>query len=150
MVIDDAPMSGVVSGACLCRSVRFEVDLPTTFCAHCHCSMCRRNHGAGYVTWLAVATAQFRLTAGEELLVPYASSDHGTRRFCGRCGTSLFCESTHRPDEIDIVLASMDEPIDREPQLHVFFSDRIDWLPVDEKLPRRGGSSGMEPISETD
>jgi hypothetical protein len=126
--------------------VRFEVELPTRFCAHCHCSMCRRNHGAGYVTWFAVPVAQFRLTQGKQLLTRYASSDHGTRGFCSQCGTSLFCESTQRPDEIDIVLASMDGPIDREPQLHVFFSDRIDWLPVDEKLPQLGGPTGMEPI----
>src|SRR5207249_1206364 len=54
-----------VLGSCFCGAVRFSVRLPTIFCGHCHCSMCRRSHGAGYVTWLAVPRGQFELEAGE-------------------------------------------------------------------------------------
>ena len=43
-----------VTGGCLCDAVRFRITLPTLFCAHCHCSMCRRPHGAAFVTWTAV------------------------------------------------------------------------------------------------
>ena len=37
-------------GGCLCGDVRFTVDWPSKWIAHCHCSMCRRAHGAAYVT----------------------------------------------------------------------------------------------------
>jgi hypothetical protein len=36
----------------------------------------------------------------------HRSSDYGTRSFCGRCGSPLFCASTLHPDRIDITLAS--------------------------------------------
>jgi len=75
--------------------------------------MCRRAHGAGYVTWLAVPRGQFSLDKGDEQLVRFRSSHHGTRSFCGRCGSTLFCETTHYPDMVDIVLANMNDPIDR-------------------------------------
>jgi hypothetical protein len=135
-----------VSGSCLCGSIRFAVVLPTLFCGHCHCSMCRRGHGAGFVTWLAVPRGRFELEAGEASLVRYPSSDHGVRSFCGRCGSSLFCESSRHPGQIDVVLANMEGPIDRRPQVHVYYDDRAEWIAANDDLPRLGGATGLEPV----
>jgi hypothetical protein len=137
-----------VSGSCLCGAVRFTVELPTLFCGHCHCSMCRRNHGAGYVTWFGVSRSQLVVEAGGSELQRYQSSDHGARSFCGRCGSSLFCESTRHPDQIDVVLANLEGPIDRKPQVHIYFDDRADWVDVSDALPRLGGATGREPARE--
>jgi hypothetical protein len=134
-----------VAGACLCAAVRFEVELPTLFCAHCHCGMCRRAHGAGYVTWLVVARRQFRIVAGAGELARYESSLHGVRSFCRICGSSLFFATTQRPDQIDVALANMDEPIDRAPEFHIFIDDKADWVQVGDDLPRLGGPTGLDP-----
>ena len=134
-------------GACLCGAVRFELVLPTTFCAHCHCTMCQRAHGAGYVTWIGVPYERFRLLAGEDRLVRYRSSEHGTRSFCGTCGSTLLCESTRHPEWIDVVLANVQGPIDRAPEMHVYFDDRAAWTRVDDELPRLGGATGVEPLA---
>lgn len=120
--------------------------MPSLFCAHCHCSICRRIHGAGFVTWFAVPRAQLRITAGESDLVRFQSSDHGTRSFCGSCGSTLFFESTLHAERIDIVLANMDGPIDREPQLHAYFDCRAEWVTVEDSLPRLGGETGVDPL----
>ncbi len=135
-----------IQGACLCGEIEFSVTFPTSFCGHCHCTMCQRSHGAGFVTWFAVRTDQFSLDHGSSTLVRHESSDHGTRSFCGRCGSSLFCESTQHPDQIDIVLANMKQPLDRPPQLHIYYDDRADWVVAEDGLPRLGGPTGMEPI----
>ncbi|MBI3244927.1 MAG: GFA family protein [Deltaproteobacteria bacterium] len=135
-----------IPGSCFCGAVQFEIELPTAFCGHCHCSMCRRVHGAGYVTWIAVPYSQFRMVAGNEHLKVYHSSDHGWRSFCDVCSSSLFCESTHHPEVIDIVLANINGKIDRDPQSHFYFSDRVEWAPSDDELPRFGGVSGAEPL----
>ena len=134
-----------VTGGCLCGAVQFRIALPTLFCAHCHCRMCQRSHGAGYVTWFAVPSVQIEIEKGESDLVRHASSDHGTRTFCSHCGSSMFCESTHHPDQVDVVLASMDGRIDREPGLHIFFDHRAPWVRIGDDLPRLGGETGMEP-----
>jgi hypothetical protein len=141
-----ADARGSATGACMCGAVRFEVELPVTYCAHCHCTMCQRSHGAAFVTWIVVPNARFAISVGEAALVRFASSDHGTRSFCGTCGSTLFCESTHNPDDIDIVLANMIDSVELAPQLHAYFDDRASWLHVDDGLPRLGGESGMEPL----
>jgi hypothetical protein len=134
-----------VTGACLCGAVEFSVALPTLFCGHCHCTMCQRNHGAAYVTWFGVPWEQLTIEKGQDALVRHDSSDHGTRSFCGNCGSSLFCESTKRDDHVDIVLANMNGEIDRTPSFHIFWEDRAQWTVVGDELPRLGGESGQEP-----
>lgn len=138
-----------VSGGCFCGGVRFELAFPTQWCGHCHCSMCRRAHGAGFVTWVALARPQFRFLSGEDLVTYFQSSEHGRRGFCRVCGSSLFCESTRHPDVVDVVLANIDGEIDREPQAHIYYSDRVNWAGVDDTLPRLGGPSGVEPLPES-
>ena len=135
-----------VSGGCLCGVVRFEIRLPTLFCGHCHCTMCQRNHGAGYVTWFGVRPAQLKVLQGDDRLVRHRSSEHGTRSFCGECGSSIFCENVQHPDRLDIVLASLESEIDRAPQAHVFYSDRAAWTRVDDDLPKLGGVTGTEAL----
>jgi len=142
---DPAVTLTTVTGGCLCGRVRFEIGLPTLFCAHCHCSMCRKAHGAGFVTWIGVPYARFRITSGEDLLRRYDSSAHGWRRFCGECGSSLLCESSTHPEHLDIALGSVDGEIDRAPSLHVFVDDRASFVGIDDGLPRRGGKTGFEP-----
>ena len=136
----------IVPGSCLCETVRFEIELPTLACGHCHCSMCRRPHGASFVTWIAVPRERFRITAGAEDIVHYRSSEHGTRRFCRHCGSQMFCQT--EPAIIDVTLASLHGQIDREPEAHWYYDSRAEWTRVSDDLPKLGGASGMEPLRD--
>ena len=44
----------------------------------------------------------------------------------------------------------MDGPIDRAPQVHVFFDSRAEWVAVGDRLPRLGGKTGIEPVMPPD
>ena len=98
------------------------------------------------MTWVGVPVAQLRLVAGEDKLVNFTSSKHGTRRFCRICATSLLCTNDQFPERIDVPLANLDGPTDFEPQAHVFFSDRAPWTVVGDTLPHLGGKTGLEPL----
>ena len=47
-------MSTGFKGSCLCGSVRFSVDGFCEKAANCHCSMCRKFHGAAFGTLVGV------------------------------------------------------------------------------------------------
>ena len=139
--MDDHPETkGSVRGNCLCKALEIEIDLPTLFCGHCHCSMCRKNHGTGYVTWFGVPQSQFRVLKGETAVERYKSSEAVYRCFCRHCGSIMFSHdiSTEGSTNCHIPLGVMDGPIDRAPDGHHFFSDRVGWLPIDESLPNSG------------
>jgi hypothetical protein len=108
--------------------------------------MCRRNHGAAFVTWFGVGTDQLTIDEGSAYLVRHASSEHGSRSFCSRCGSSLFCDHSDQPGRVNVVLAAMEAPIDREPEVHTFFDSRAPWITLADSLPRLGGKTGVEPL----
>jgi len=136
--------SSIVTGSCFCGAVKFEIELPTLFCGHCHCSMCRRPHGASFVTWTGVPPERFRITAGEQDIARFGSSEKGTRSFCRNCGSQIFCQT--EPEVIDIALAALHGKIDRRPEAHYYYDSRADWTVVNDDLPKLGGKSGMEPL----
>lgn len=137
-----------IRGACLCEAVQFEVTPPTKWCAHCHCTMCRRAHGAGVVTWFGARTDSFHLVAGEERLQWYQSSTAARRGFCNQCGSTLFFEGERWPGEIHITRANVAGTIDCEPQAHVFYDLRVEWLEIHDSLRKLGGLQGNQPLSQ--
>ncbi len=128
-----------VNGGCLCGAVRFEATLPSLWCAHCHCSMCRRMHGAGYVTWAGFKSDHFTVIRGIEHLKWYGSSSGARRGFCDTCGSSMLFESERWPNETHVALGCMDGPIDRQPEANSFFDAHVDWMPIDDALKAFGG-----------
>jgi hypothetical protein len=146
--------SGTVAGSCFCGAVRYEIDLPTFACCHCHCSMCRRPHGASYATWAVVPPERFRITAGADHLKTFESSTHGRRQFCTTCGSQMFCwhegPDGSPPKVIDVAVASLHGDIDRRPEAHVFYDSRASWTEVNDDLPKLGGRTGTEPLQDAD
>lgn len=128
-----------VQGGCLCGAVRFEMDLPSKWCAHCHCSMCRRAHGAGYVTWVGFESDHFILKTGDHHLQWYESSPGARRGFCRTCGSTMLFESDRWKGETHVALGCIDDRIDREPQAHAFYDAHVDWMAIDEALKTFSG-----------
>jgi hypothetical protein len=122
-------------GACLCGAVRFEIEFPTKWCAHCHCTLCRRAHGAAFVTWVGVEEPRFRITHGADHLRHYASSPEALRSFCTSCGSTLLFRSQRWPGEVHVVLANLLDPIDRRPEGNAFVDTHVDWVEVPRVTP---------------
>jgi hypothetical protein len=105
--------------------------------------MCRRAHGAGFVTWAGFAQDSFDLTEGADLLARYESSAAAVRSFCSRCGTPLFFQSRRWPGEVHVTLASLDSTAGLEPQAHAYWGSRAAWLGWD-----GGALPKVEPAGE--
>lgn len=101
--------------------------------------MCRKAHGAGYVTWVGFESDRVSMTGGENSLTWFDSSKGAQRGFCRKCGSSLFFRSERWAGELHIALACMDDPIDRQPQANVFFDKHVDWMPIDKTLKQVDG-----------
>ena len=128
-----------VNGSCFCGAIKFTADLPSKWCAHCHCSMCRKAHGAGYVTWTGFEQAQVSIDSGTGQLAWYDSSPGAQRGFCRQCGSTMFFRSERWAGELHIALGCIDDALDREPQANVFFDRHVDWMPIDKSLKQVDG-----------
>ena len=75
-----------LKGGCLCGGVRYEIQGQLRVAANCHCSICRKQSGAAFLTGAGLAARRFTWVQGEDLLTRYESSPGVVRIFCKRCG----------------------------------------------------------------
>lgn len=129
--------SDTVHGSCLCGAVRVVAALPTKWVAHCHCTFCRRAHGAPLVTWAGFVDNQVTIEDGANNLRWYESSKGAMRGSCARCGTPMLFKSERWPNEMHVARAVIEENLDREPSAHVFYETHVPWLAVNDDLPKK-------------
>lgn len=117
----------IYPGSCLCGAVQFELSGPPTDLLHCHCRMCQKAHGAVFATFAKVAHADFRITAGEDRIASYRSSDQARRTFCAGCGSTLqFVRDGS--DSFGLAVSALDRPLEPRPVRELHTDTRIDWL----------------------
>ena len=147
-----------VRGSCLCGGVRFEIAGPMSGPLHCHCTKCRKQHGAAFRSRVRVERADFRWLQGEELVTFYQSSPGFERGFCRVCGSpvvnrpgpgSLSAElNPASVTQYGVPLGILDDDPGVRPKLHIFVANKASWfeiaddLPQFDELPPRRGQPG--------
>jgi len=125
-------------GSCLCGGVTYEIAAPIEELSHCHCSMCRKAHGAAFATFARVPAAAFRITAGADLVKRYQSSDPVTRSFCGTCGSNLTFVFAGMPEHLWVAAGSFDEDPGVRPSAHIFVASKAPWYEITDQLKQFG------------
>ena len=125
---------------CLCGEITLAAALPSLWVAHCHCSLCRRAHGAAFVTWVGMDDTRCVIGDAKRSLRWYESTPGAERGFCGHCGAMMFFRSERWPGELHIALAHFTTPVDRAPQVHAYWQDHVEWANVDPNDGLRRGT----------
>lgn len=124
-------------GQCLCGSIQYEVDKIETQMAHCHCSMCRKFHGAAFASFGEAKAEHFRWVAGQEFLKTYLAPNGTKRKFCEQCGSSLIFEPSNNEDKlIEFSLGTLDSEIELKPDAHIFTDSAAGWYEITDDLPK--------------
>jgi len=137
-------------GTCLCGTLQYEISAPFTFMAHCHCSRCRRHHGAPFATWVGAPLAAFSWISGADNVAEYPSPGGGTRRFCGTCG-SVAPVLIEQIGMAMLAAGNIVEDTVIRPQFHIFVGSKAPWYEITDDLPQHeanppefGGGTGIE------
>ena len=99
----------MLRGSCLCGDVRYEVTGPVHDVHNCHCSMCRKSHGAAFSTFARLTASDLRIVAGSDHVRAYRSSAPIERTFCATCGARLTVRFDGMPDSVWVSLATLDD-----------------------------------------
>lgn len=122
-------------GRCLCGALKYELDEPLQAMMHCHCSMCRKHHGAAFATFVVGNAAAFRWLGGEGNVERYRSSANGTRTFCRTCGSA----GPSTIPELGIAFAPaacLEDDPGLRPQAHIFVGSKAPWYEITDTLPQ--------------
>jgi hypothetical protein len=124
----------MVSGSCLCGKVRYELAGLPQFINHCHCSMCRKAHGAAFGSFLHADGTTFRWTAGATEVQNFESSAGTFRAFCRHCGSNLPVledDGTH----VTIPAGTLDDDPGVRPVVHIHTASKAPWYAISDDLP---------------
>ena len=126
-----------VRGGCLCGAVRYEVAGDLVDADHCHCSMCRRQHGAAFATYAQFNPGDFRWLAGEDLVKVYQTPSGAGWAFCSVCGSTL--AGTEDGEVTSITLGTVEGDPGLRPSAHIFVGSGAVWHEIGDDLPQHDG-----------
>ncbi len=126
----------MIKGRCECGNVQYEVNGELTEFCHCHCSVCRKLHGAAFVTWGGVARDEFSYTSGANDVKAYAFSDNADSIFCTHCGSRLLVDYKPEREMLYITLGTVIGDVDCPPGFHQFVGSKAPWFEISDDLPQ--------------
>jgi hypothetical protein len=138
-------MTSTVRGGCLCGAVRFTISERVGLAEYCHCSMCRKAHGAAFSANAVVPSSSLWLESGQESITEYESSPNRRKCFCSKCGSQLFIRRTDRPELTVVALGAIDGEPRVRPERHVFVASKAPWYTICDTLPQFKLYPGFEP-----
>ncbi len=115
-----------IDGGCYCRRTRYRATARPLHRTFCHCESCRRLTGSPVTAWVTFPIDAFHWTGPAP--TRYASSPPVIRTFCPVCGTSLTYTTQDRPEEIDVLSATLDRPQEVPPSKEFFLSEKLPWM----------------------
>ena len=124
----------MLKGRCLCGKVRYQINKPLIAADHCHCSMCRRQHGAAFATYAQCTADSFEWVAGEALVKTYYSGADLAAgwSFCTECGSTLAAASQDKVTSI--TLGTLEGEVDITPSSHIFVDSKASWYKICDNL----------------
>ena len=126
----------MITGRCECGEVSYQINSEVTDFSHCHCSQCRRLHGAAFASFGGVDKDSFKYLSGEPLLSTYASSDTHDRVFCSVCGSNILVALTDEPDAYYVAMGTMDGDPKLPPAYHIFVGSKAPWYQINDSADR--------------
>ncbi len=131
----ESSMSNVYKGSCLCGVVLFSVKKFSDKAANCHCSMCRKFHGAAYGTLVGVSGLEW--LNGCDNLNEFVAYNGSTRTFCKECGSSIGFRVKGAPfKEIELAIATFDVDIPVQIDAHIYTRYKSNWCELQDGLAK--------------
>ncbi len=126
----------VFEGSCHCGRVRYRAVAPFGEMTNCHCTDCRKSHGAAFATYIEVPRERFSYVQGEGELHSFQAESGLQRYFCRNCGSIIWNGSGKPPEAYWITAGTLDTPLDRKPDTHIFVRSKVPWYDIKDDLPQ--------------
>ena len=108
-------MAEQMTGGCACGRVRYKAAVHDDEAYLCHCRMCQRATGSVSIAFKNVKQDDVAWDSGPDW---YESSPIARRPYCRECGTSLGFQFRERSGNMDLTVASFDDPSRFIPKHH--------------------------------
>ena len=126
-------------GGCACGDVHYEFDGEVAMSVYCHCRDCQRSSGTGSAAVFAANRKDFKATGSTSAYRYTGDTGNGvSRHFCPKCGSPLFSDVEILPDLVFVRIASLDDPSQIRPSMHIYCDSSQVWDRPNDPLPKFG------------
>lgn len=125
-----------MKASCLCGIVQMEIKSPFISASYCHCSQCRKSHGASSVAYGSILKNDIEWLSGKKKVRCFESSEKVKRGFCKVCGSNLYYYNKDYPSHLDIPLSIIDGEPTLQPEYHIYVSSKPNWYEINDDLPQ--------------
>lgn len=124
----------MLHASCLCGAIEFEVEPIAGKIYNCHCTQCRKSHGAAFATQALARGETLRFLKGEKLITEYTGHG-GIRAFCSRCGSRLMNYASDKRLYLSVALSNVDSDHAGKPVAHAFVDSKAPWHVPSSDIP---------------
>lgn len=124
----------MLKGRCECAAIRLTVNARIEDLSHCHCSQCRRLHGAAFATFACVRRSALRFERGEHLVSRYQSSARNIRMFCSLCGSNLLVDPQDEPGVVYLSMSILEGDPPAPLAYHSYVGSKAPWYEITDDL----------------
>lgn len=133
----------MITGSCLCGSIRYQISGQPGPVWGCHCKECRKSSGH-FGAASQVDRQDIRVEGSPRW---YESTPGVARRgFCGTCGSYLFWEEIDA-DHLFVLVGAMDAPTGLRFFSHIYYAEKGDYYRCADGVPCHAGGLSSEELT---
>jgi hypothetical protein len=139
----------MLTGSCLCRAIRYEVNVPITELRACHCKDCQKASGTAGSVNAMIPSPAFRITQGTPKRFS-ATADSGrtlNRFFCGDCGSPLFSRRELTPETTSLRVGTLDQAPVMKITANIWTKSARPWAHIDPASAQFPGQPDAPPMA---
>ena len=129
----------MLTGGCLCGSIRYRVDCEPAATAVCHCTNCQRQSGSAFSVNVMVPEAMLEIEGNVASFADTGDSGNAVeRKFCSDCGSPIFSAIAAMPGVVALKAGTLDDHSTIKPRVQVFCDSSQSWCQLEgiNALPR--------------
>jgi hypothetical protein len=129
----------IITGGCLCGSIRYQSNTEPQMIVACHCSTCQKNTGSAFSLNLAMPEDQVTIQGDTLGIYEERSSPDSKpfyRSFCTRCGSPISGRGEAYPGVVFLKAGTLDDPSWVKPNAHMWCDEKQPWFSIEEGVPQ--------------
>jgi len=121
-------MTKMLTGECLCGSVKFKLEDNFKAFYQCHCKQCQQLTGSAFASNLFTAPENIEWLSGQDSILSYEHESRGfSKSFCKTCGSALPVINKSKTSLL-VPAGSLNEFPELQPQANIFTAEKSCWF----------------------
>ena len=121
----------VLEGGCVCRAIRYRLEVSPIYVHCCHCTWCQRETGSAFALNAMIETDELHLSGEtlEAVAIPSAGGKGQTIMRCPHCRIALYSHYAGAGKQVAFVrVGTLDDAGAIAPDIHIYTSTKQPWV----------------------